>query len=581
MSISKLQDALNSKGCQFGLVVIALLVFIGLFATSAPQCLGAGQSQDKNMEGLVVAQVGGQGVQFEEVRRMFEAYNAQQPTTNPQVLYQNLAGSLQMAVNQRVFRDLATKRGVALTDDVILTALMKQYDADMVNQKESMIMNKQLPAGATQEQFDAEVKKMTNGKGLAELRKEREDALRKQLADPAQREALVGQQIVQSLLESYAKDVTGGEQEARSSYDTFMLRRMSFADVNLPLEERKKKADEAYAELQKGTDWDAVATRFGAETPKEQVPVDRRTMIGNPLWTEVLKLTPGKMTPVLETMGSPTIYKLVIVDPRVPPDFNQRKDFYITQYKELIAGQKLIADVRASYDRLVKWSSKGYQALFSVAQAMQNQETIAQADGGQGLFRKLTDEAVAAADPTDPGYEAAVFARYAAFDRWWQSLNPAEQAEARPERAEVLTDVLQFTEDIQTLLDLYNIYLAMNEAEQAGSTLLRAAQANTDYGPQGQAIHGEISSQLLSADQQKKIPADQVKQIQEELRRWSDDKIAYDKDQAEIKREQEAEQKRLEEETRRQEAEDKAKAATPAPPTTPGGSTSGGTKTGP
>jgi hypothetical protein len=108
-------------------------------------------------------------------------------------------------------------------------------------------------------------------------------------------------------------------------------------------------------------------------------------------------------------------------------------------------------------------------------------------------------------------------------------------------------------------MQLVDLYTEKGDKLAASDALLKAAQYNSDYTPQGQTRYSDLQAKLRTLTQKGFVDAKSEAAIKKEFDRWLKEKITFEKQQAEQKAADEAAAKKAADEAKN------AKATSPAP----------------
>jgi len=505
------------------------------------------------------------------------------------------SGIIDEAMTEAALISLVTKMG-AKTDDATLLATGKaQFEEQIEGQRMQMEMNKKLKPNATPAEFDAEIKKMTGGKSLADIRKSREDSLRSELKDPKQREAVIGQLARQLLQEVFRSKRNPTDAEVRSSYDVYQYLQLLVSDnggiVNAPGKASPKvKVDERIAAAQKdlkaGVPFEQVVDKYttqpmiGKKKPSENfIDYPVNSIKNDTQLKSLLTLKPGQVSDVLTTPMGKSIYKLVKIKSNLPKDYDKSKDKYKKEYLDPLVSedlQKAIDETKKS-PGFIKFDAPGFKAIYDVQQAKSPMGMQIPGKTTTAQQWKDLDAEAQAAFKKNLGFDEtpAVLAWYVAFNAMWDDPT-SDKAKLRPERIEMLNAILQHNEDFDIRMDLVNAYLEDKKNDEAAQQLLQASTNNASFDPTGFDRFNKVRDQLNKMQLDKSITDANATLINNAQLEWSKNRTVWEEEEKKVKAEKEQADKEMEAE-RAAAAKAKAeadKAAAKNPPTT--GSTAGG-----
>jgi hypothetical protein len=554
VSISQFQEKFLSKGCAAAVGIVMSLVFV---ASAFYQCGQANSLAGGSAAPVpgAIATIAGQPLNAQEVDTAIEAQKQQfamqlqgmaLPPDQEAEMAARAVGSLVQSVAGRV---VAGKSGIVVTEESARAYLKKKFDESLGMEKEALINEKKLKPTSTDADLDKAIK-AKYGKSLTEIRAEQDKQITEALADKTKKEQLFGALSTAMLRDKMVEQSTPSEADLRKSYDTLTIKRILIKDA--PGTDPMLQATRIEAEIRGGLSFGAAMNKYSQETPLpgKKVAENQLIITGRQLQEDAYKplvgLKPGAVTPPVRISEGVVIYQLLTVKNEVPADFEKKKADYLKQYAESTADAKLQAQIKAITEGPdLKWSSKAYEALYDLGQlgmAFEPEKRTA------SLQRILATAKQAAAEPGAP--KAAALAYFAAASQLAQS----DKAKYAVDRRASIEKLLDMQEDQSLRLQFIDLLAEEKDAAGVSDNLLKAAQFNSDYSPQGQAKYGELQAKLRAMKEQKLITADAEKAIQAEFARWRRGKIDADAAEAEMKRKMDEEAKKAEAETKKAEA---------------------------
>ena len=127
----------------------------------------------------------------------------------------------------------------------------------------------------------------------------------------------------------------------------------------------------------------------------------------------------------------------------------------------------------------------------------------------------------------------------------------ADVAKLKPQRIEIITKYLEFSDLWQYRKELIDAYKEEKNGDKAYSALLVALDKNNKYDQAGQQNYSEISGKYLELKSAGLVKPEQEKEFIAKQEQWQKEKKTYDEMVAREKALQEAEQKKAAEEAKK------------------------------
>jgi hypothetical protein len=562
LSISKIRNSFDSKGCQVVLVVVGLLLAVGLLYTGTCQALtGAGQPADGTQPVIVV-----DGRPISD-RALGDAVRRSQELTfqntggfsSPASDFYAVGGAIDSLLRQTVIQSLLDKRGAKVADEDVRQASAREFEQQIELFRGQAEMSGQLKRGATDAEFEKWFKDNNNGQSIAEAKKARVANIEQTLKDPARAEELRRVYAQSTLLSLYAKESPVTETDLRQSYDEFTFKVLRFTGTDGAA--RTKKAEEALAEIKGGAKVEDVAKKRLAKSA-ETVPLGRVTADTVTYLKGLTALKVGEAM-LVEEPDSASVYVLEKVAPKLPEGYERDRQRLLEEFRERKAIEKLQDDIEAalSGDR-VQWKAPGVKEVYEAYKTIQAGLAPDLKERSQKLLEAYAKLNVAEAGAQVQSWLA--LARYNLYQQYYVGLTPAEQAENRDEWIKCVEAVLDFREDVQLRLDLAKLYADKGDFELAAEQILLAAEANTDTGLAGTAMHGQIKIRLDEAKKSGKYDKEILAKIDKALAAWTAAKDQEAREAAEAAKEQEKVDAELDKLSEEEAAKDKPKPDEPS-----------------
>jgi hypothetical protein len=164
-------------------------------------------------------------------------------------------------------------------------------------------------------------------------------------------------------------------------------------------------------------------------------------------------------------------------------------------------------------------------------------------------FQKVIDVAKQA-NANEPGFKMAVELQLAAIERM-ATVPGADVAKLKPQRIEIITKYLEFSDLWQYRKELIDAYKEEKNGDKAYNALLVALDKNNKYDQAGQQNYSEISGKYLELKSAGLVKPEQEKEFIAKQEQWQKEKKTYDEMVAREKALQEAEQKKAAEEAKK------------------------------
>lgn len=568
MSIVQIQELFQKKGCQVVLGIVALFVMVGLLVTG--NCLGmnnAGAGPDTES----IVSVDGNRLTFREYQSLVDR---QQEQASQQFGGFQLPQSylliqrpqvLTGAVRLLAFQSMAKAKGLKVDEASVTAFLETELDRQINIEKATLIKEGKLKQDADQAAFDAAFKaKFT--RTPSEIKTEQLNQIKNQFqADPVE---AVRSQTPLMLMNQITAGIKISDEELKASFDNFTVEAMAFSKPDMPEDEREKKAEEAKTALAGGKAWADVAKQM-AITP-ETSTFTRSEIEAQENVKSLLDLKAGQVSDVLMTPNGPTIYRLTKIEPKLPSDFEANKESLRRSLAQGRAADQLKkeADALIASDK-VKWNDKGFKLMFDLGMALEDPKMQASAAERKARMQAIESEAVTLANSTEPGSGFAPQVRLIAQQVYWNDLTDQEKSTMRKDRIEALEDFFTYSEDSAFRLELYDLYMAEGDKDNAAQQLAAAVDSGIGYDQMGQQQISEIRGKLFEAESNKRLEPEQLDAVKKALNTWAANKADYDKEQNAIAEEQAKIDAEMEAERKKMEEEDKKAGNAPSNPTTP------------
>ncbi len=444
---------------------------------------------------------------------------------DPDIDYPVTASILSNVIDQQVMANMASQRGVTISEERILAEKSDEIDGAIRQFRLAAVTQADLKETATESEFQKYFEEK-NGETTAAYKDRLLSEVRTQLENPQVMQAEIDRYSAQALQESFYASTKVSDEEAKKSFDKLMMLRITFEDQELSVVEREARAAKAIAELDAGADFKAVQKKYMKnpifEATKYALPEIER----NPNTRPLASLKPGQHSKAIIEFGIPTIYKLIEVKSELPNDFATNKAIHSDTVRREKASRELQAAVTAARKSAkVVWKSPGYEAMYK-SQEIRSREGATD-DQIKGVIKELVvNPPDTSADPAGP--RPGVLARYGAMKQLEGLITADERKALRETFVLVLLDTLGQYEHVPLRLDLVDLYVELGDKEKAADQLLTAAENNTGLEQINATYFAEINTKLMDLEAKDMVTDKVALQIRDVLAKWSKDKSEAD-----------------------------------------------------
>jgi hypothetical protein len=523
VSVTKLRETTEKKGCMIAVWVVMVLTAVGVAGSGFFGCFNPGLHQDRNAAfDAEVLVVDGRSVSLGQLNGAIESFMKQFqmiPGADPDMDYPIIASTLRAVVDQQIMANMAAQRGVVVTQEQILAKKSDEIDAEIRRFRLAAVTQADLKETATEAEFQKYFEEKT-GESTSAFKERVLNEIRELLKDEKSMQAEIDRYSAEALQESFYASTTVTDEEARRSFDKLMMLRIAFDDQEMSLVDREAKAKAALAELRGGADFFAVQKKYMKNPIKEPtkygLPEVERSVVQRPL----AALKPGEVSEVITEFGIPTIYKLVEKKSEIPADFDTNKAIHtdtVRREKASLERQKAIDD--AHKKAKVVWKSPGYAAMYRV-QDLRSKDAQPTDDQVKAVLREIVEKPIDAAD--DPaGPRPGVLARYGAMKQLQNMATPEEKKQLLPTYIAVLTETLTQYESVPVRLDLVDLYVEKGDTASIAVELRTAAEMNTGLAEVNSRYFAEINAKLADLESKKLISDADALAVRDVLSKWS------------------------------------------------------------
>ncbi|HWD41214.1 MAG TPA: hypothetical protein VG944_20385 [Fimbriimonas sp.] len=529
MSISKFQEKfLTNKGCLTVTVVAFSSVF--LFFGVRWQSIFGGDDQGAGNKAPLVVTIGDIPVTTEQVTDGVSRQSSQMPSTGFASQVQTTSSVLSNLVRGAACAAIG-ERDHLLSDDAILKNATEIVSQQIDGMKSAL----NVKPGASQKEIDDAFAK-AGQKPPSQMLQGVLENVKQALSDSNKRKDLEAGVAPQIVTESIATKLAPTQQQIDDYFKVYTIKEIDFQGKPGA---QDQKAQEALKAIKGGMSFEAAMDKYStAKAPpgKKANEVTRdvkgEELSFTPTYKSLPALKPGSVSDVVDSFGGKAIFKLVSVKEDIPKDFDQQKGMYYTR----IEGQKLQEELQKEIQAMVdssatKWTNKGYKALYDLSLTFQ---IIDPKKRDAALQSVIAEAKAATATPVDA--QPATYAWYQASDLLYKSAPPQDQAKMRDDRIEVLKEVLDYTEDVDLRMELFDLYVQKKDGADALMNLVQASKANTSYDADGQRKFGDIAAKRFQLVNQKLVKLEDLKELDSAQDTWRSEKKRSDQEAADAKK---------------------------------------------
>lgn len=501
-------------------------------------CMSGGQDQRFRKPEVVLAKAGSQPVYYEIFaatadRRSSERAGSEEGV-EPKDEARDLAFIARQMANRAVVADMASKRGLTVSDEDRNKARDKEVDSQILQYKYQLISSGSIKPEATEAEF-AEAVESTTGRSLDQWKEQIAGKFNENLQDPAIREGIDFSILSEKLLEAYKKEVKVTDDDLKKGFDTYQFKRVHAEIIDMktgqPLtpeeqDEKRKKIEKALAEIKGGLAFEEAMRRYSEDplpkgkTDKGEQTVDLAysNLTFDASYGPLLKMKVGDVSPVIMTSTGPAIFKLYKISPKVPADFEKIKESVREGRIREVATRKLYDDSVEQMKKVV-YESPLFKALVDWSESMSKPEYLADPAAKKKLVQAAFDSI------KDMGTDKKMEPRYLTltlhgmFEDLWPLMSAEEQKAAETQRIEYFAQALEITPSVAGFRDLAKLRLSMGDVAGAGEALKRSIDTNAGVSPRAIELY---KSQATLKDQLKAkgLAAEQLQLLEDGLTAW-------------------------------------------------------------
>lgn len=504
------------------------LVMIG-FIFNGGSCNPGGQDQRFRNPEIVLAKAGSQAVYYEIFattadRRSSERAGGEEGV-EPKDEAKDLAFIARQMANRAVVADMASKRGISVSDQDREKAREKEVDGQILQYKFQLISAGSLKPEASEAEF-ADAVKATTGRSVDEWKQQIAGKFTENLKDPAIRDGIDFSILSEKLMEAYKKETKVTDDDLKKGFETYTFKRVHAEIIDMKTgqalkpeeqEAKRQKIEKALAEVKGGLPFEEAVRKYSEDplpkgkTDKAEQTVDLAysNLTFDASYGPLNKMKVGDVSPLIMTSTGPAIFKLYKVSPKVPADFEKVKDSVREGRIREVATRKLYDDSVEQMKKLT-YESTLFKALVEWSESMSKPDLLADPAARKKLIQASLDSIkdIGADQKMEPRY--LTLALHGMFEDLWPLLTAAEQKAAETQRIEYFANALEIAPSVSGYRDLAKLRLSMGDMAGAAESLKRSIDTNAGVSPHSielyksqVALRGQLAAKGLAADQLK------------------------------------------------------------------------------
>lgn len=565
MSITNVRNFIEKSGC--GLVTAVVIGVVMLASVFTMNCARGQSNANPNEEAAseVIAKIGDSTLSYQVLQEQLSTQMGNVPPTTP---LDQRAGFYAMlvrqATDQLIVQHLGKTKGVSVTEDDVKADILRQVDQQIEMLKNSMVQQKQLKSGATQEEFEKLFEKQA-GQTLASVR---DKALTDTLSNPSRSAQIRANLFQKKLSEKVAASAKVTDEDVKAFMRSYTVERISVSKEKGGVSPEDL-IQKAAAELKAGKSFDEVQATYSEEKEKGPLPMGGAETFYDATMAPVRSLKAGQVSEPIKGPFGWTIVKMVKIDDSGLKNFEKEKETQRTVVGNYIA-QSEMKQLQDAERGNVKILSAGLEHLLKVDDLVNGKNSATATK--EGLLELAGP---VSADPTPIGQEAATFGRFLAFNAAEKLFTEAEKVEQRPLKIEILKECERVADGVALRVELAEL-LTLAKDPAAVEELINAISQNTgSFGPEGQQQFSNFGPMLERMKKAGIVTPEKEREViaaMDGYRMAAKEDAAFKAKQEEERKLAEAEQKKAEEAAKK-EAEaakksGKGDAAKPAEPST-------------
>lgn len=500
MSISKIRSSFEKKSCMVVLIIIGVVVTVGLLSTAIGGFFAnRNQGDGPEFASPVIVTVDGAPIRSRELQDAINFIRQQTISfiiSDPERELGNFYDALRALMGRAVLENMASQRGILLSDAQALQLAGSQIDDELLSRRLFLEADGKLAVGATNQEFQ-EAYRLEYGTTATDARNEAMESSQRLLDDPLTHRDFIFQFLRETVSGSFALEVVVTEEELKAAYDEFVLDGISLNDPDLSFAERETLADEILEKLKGGADFAAMQDQYMDSPVSEPFRYSRRLLEISPDLSDLLTLEPGEDAIAID-FGVIRIYRLREIEPNVPEDFEQNSQRYIDQYKRSKGAElSAAALVEAQENMVLEWVNKGYEFAYNV-HLIREDDSLEDNEARIAKYYEAYSQSLGLEDDPDYDLEPLIYARYYAHTQWYRSLDGEAQDAAAAERAEVVDAMLTYSTSFILYLALIDLYERVGDVPATGQAVVSAALMLDAYHQMHESFYNSIQVKLAA-----------------------------------------------------------------------------------
>lgn len=385
-------------------------------------------------------------------------------------------------------------------------------------------------------------------------------------------------ELAQWLIENkYAESVDTSEETIRKSYDFFTYQELLISKANNP--DPVKKAEDVLKRIREGMDFGTAVVQFSDRAPApNQKPeeagtltFDRLTVETNGLADPLFHLKPGEISGVISRPEGAAIYKLVKIEPKIPPNFDRIKNIRAAQMRKYLKMSKFARNFEARLKNTkFEWKNPAYKVLYDYdglrrGERFQSLQGAEKREERMAAYREVLNRAKELLGKY-PDLMAPVL--YACLNQIDIETFPGKEKEKlKEEKLQVYAEISQYIPSPIFRFEYVNLLLDAKQGDAALEQLLEIIRTAYDPTEENKALITQVEQLFPRATNYAKKDSPLIAEIQKELKQWKENEAEKKRMEAEAAKRLEEERKKAEQEVKKQEANKQPeKAKTPPKP---------------
>ncbi|GMV37427.1 MAG: hypothetical protein AMXMBFR61_19350 [Fimbriimonadales bacterium] len=564
----------NFLGKQMGWIMVGLSV---LMLASMGLYFGRGGGFGARPgEQYVFAVIEGRKVSGEEFSRRLKAALDQAQQQAGRLTPDAAFGAYRQVVSELVMENAmladAARQGINVDEKTVYDLFDESAKEQLAQMRKQFVEQKKLKEGASEKEL-LEVYRKETGRRWETVLQEQRARIDEMLKSEEGRQSLFASAAVQELQKRVMDSVKVDEATYKKGREQVGLRRILVKSVKNV--DPKKRIEEVQAKLKAGEDFDKLVEQYSDEEPTglpgqqlkkgETAPLDRTTLARLPVLKPLADKDVGYVSGIIKLGEDYAIYKITSVTPKLPDDYDKKKDFYLDQFREERRREKVQEWQRSIVlNAKVEFKEPTWQLLYRLVQYDWRASFAATPPSPKernAQYIKLVDEATELLNSKKGVPEPAMLMRMVLAQQLVSSPDLTDLKEKERMQAvyrEALTAALRQYEDANAREMLVQEYLKDKNYKAAIAQLTAMAKfAWNPNSPEDQQVHWRVQSHL-SAIKAAGYKSEELAKLEETTKKFAE--RAREARLRQMQREEE-DRKRAEEQRKRAEERRAAEAA--------------------